>query len=243
MREADQHSGSGVLRGVNCIPNRDSVAMQLGGLVPRLARYAALQDRGCVRRAQLHAPWIALVVSVIAAVLVPAQAAELDEMVLPWSALPHSEPGPHPLIPGSPIAIGFDPSLVQWSETPAPAISTTLRSSAYGDVLFGVSVDEYQEGDSLFGDARKDVGKRYYKAILAFDQPLGFSTALSMDVLSKDQRRGLTKFQLFQIGVTHPFADRGRITVGSALFLNGNNPMNTMNPEWSPGIRLYLPFN
>jgi hypothetical protein len=178
--------------------------MQLGGLVPRLARYAALQDRGCVRRAQLHAPWIALVVSVIAAVLVPAQAAELDEMVLPWSALPPPEPGPHPLrvlvVPGSPIAIGFDPNSVQWSETPAPAISTRLWSSEYGDV--GVSVDEYPEGNSLFGDVRKDVRKRYYKAI---DQPLGFSTAISMDVLSKDKRRGLSQFQLFQIGVTHPF--------------------------------------
>jgi hypothetical protein len=178
--------------------------MQLGGLVSRLARYAALQDRGCVRRAQLHAPWIALVVSVIAAVLVPAQAAELDEMVLPWSALPPPEPGPHPLrvlvVPGSPIAIGFDPNSVQWSETPAPAISTRLWSSEYGDV--GVSVDEYPEGNSLFGDVRKDVRKRYYKAI---DQPLGFSTAISMDVLSKDKRRGLSQFQLFQIGVTHPF--------------------------------------
>jgi hypothetical protein len=215
--------------------------MQLGGLVPR---YAALQDRGW--RALFHAPWIALVVSVAAAALVPVQAAQLDEMVLPWSALPHSDPGPHTLrllsVPGTPIAIGFNTYSVQQSETPAPAISTTLRSSAYGDVLFGVSVDEYQEGDSLFGDVGRDLRKTY-KAILAFDQPLGFSTALSMDVLSKDQRRGLTKFQLFQIGVTHPFADRGRITVGSALFLNGNNPMNTMNPEWSPGIRLYLPFN
>jgi hypothetical protein len=183
--------------------------MQLGGLVPRLARYAALQDRGCVRRAQLHAPWIALVVSVIAAVLVPAQAAELDEMVLPWSALPPPEPGPHPLrvlvVPGSPIAIGFDPNSVQWSETPAPAISTRLWSSEYGDVLFGDSGDEYQEGDGLFGDDRKDVRKRYYKAILASDQPLGFSTAISIDVLSKDKRRGLSQFQLFQIGVTHPF--------------------------------------
>jgi hypothetical protein len=200
--------------------------MQLGGLVPRLARYAALQDRGCVRRAQLHAPWIALVVSVIAAVLVPAQAAELDEMVLPWSALPPPEPGPHPLrvlvVPGSPIAIGFDPNSVQWSETPAPAISTRLWSSEYGDVLFGVSVDEYQEGDSLFGDVGRDLRKTY-KAILAFDQPLGFSTALSMDILSKDKRRGLSQFQLLQIGVTHPFAGRGRITVGSALFLDGNN--------------------
>jgi hypothetical protein len=216
--------------------------------VRRLAQYAALQDCGCVRRGRFHTPWIALVVSVVAAVLVPAQAAQLDQMVLPWSALPHSDPGPQPLrlvaVPGSPIAIGFDSYSVQRSETPAPAISTRLWSSEYGDVLFGLSVDEYQEGDSLFGDVGRDPKKKKtYRAILAFDQPLGFSTAISMDVLSKDQRRGLTKFQLLQIGVTHPFADGGRITVGSALFLNGNNPMNAMNPDWSVGIRLYLPFD
>ena len=109
-------------------------------------------------------------------------------------------------VPGSPIAIGFDSYSVQRSETPAPAISTRLWSSEYGDVLFGLSVNEYQEGDSLFGDVGRDPKKKKtYRAILAFDQPLGFSTAISMDVLSKDQRRGLTKFQLFQIGVTHPF--------------------------------------
>ena len=198
----------------------------------------------------MQSPWIALVVVVVAAALVPARAAQLDQLdetSLPWSALPHSDYGSQPLrvlvVPGSPIAIGFDPYLVQRTETPAPAISTTLWSSEYGDVLLGISVDEYQEGDSLFGDDRKDVGKRYYKAILAFDQPLGFSTAISMDVLSKDKRRGLTTFQLFQLGVTHPIADKGRITVGNALFLNGNDPMNVMNPEWSLGIRLYLPFD
>ena len=94
-----------------------------------------------------------------------------------------------------------------------------------------------------FGDVGRDPKKKTYRAILAFDQPLGFSTAISMDVLSKDQRRGLTKFQLLQIGVTHPIADRGRITAGTALFLNGNNPMNIMNPEWNLGFRLYLPFD
>jgi len=197
----------------------------------------------------LQSPWIALVVVVVAMALVPAQAAQLDQLdetSLPWSTLPYSDPAPHPLrlvvVPRSPIGIGFDPYLAQRTETPAPAMSTTLWSSEVGDVLFGISTDEYQEGDSLFGDDRKDAGNRYYKAILALDQPLGFSTAISMDVLSKDKRRGLTSFQLFQIGVTRPFADRGRITVGNALFLNGNNPMNTMNPEWSLGIRLYLPF-
>jgi hypothetical protein len=207
--------------------------------------YIPIETR-CVRRGRFHAPWIGLVVSVVAAVVLPAQAAQLDEMALPWSALPHSDPGPHPLrlvaIPGSPIAIGFDPYSVQRSETPAPAISTRLWSSEYGDVLFGVSVNDYQEGDSLFGDTGRDLRKTY-KAILAFDQPLGFSTALSMDILSKDKRRGLSQFQLLQIGVTHPFAGRGRITVGSALFLDGNNPMNAMNPDWSLGIRLYLPFD
>jgi len=205
-----------------------------------------LQDCGCVGIRRFHATWIALIVSVVAAVILPAQAAQLDEMALPWSALPPSEPGPHPLrllvVPGSPIAIGFDPYSVQRSETPAPAISTRLWSSEYGDVLLGVSVNEDQEGDSLFGDAGKDPRKTY-KAILAFDQPLGFSTALSMDVLSKDKRRGLSQFQLFQIGVTHPFADRGRVTFGSAMFLNGNNPMNAVNPDWSVGVRLYLPFD
>ena len=106
----------------------------------------------------MQSPWIALVFVVVAAVPVPAQAAQLDEMSLPWAALPHSDPGPHPLrilvIPGSPIAIGFDPYMAQQTETPAPAISTTLWSSEYGDVLFGISIDEYQEGESLFGDDR-----------------------------------------------------------------------------------------
>jgi len=218
----------------------------VGALVRRLARYyAALQYCGCVRRVRFQIPWITLVVSVAAAVLAPAQAAQLDEISLPWSALPQSESVPNPLrlmvVPGSPIAIGFDPNL-QWSETPAPAISTRLWPSEYGDVLFGISVDEYSEGDSLFGDATKNTGKTY-KAILAFDQPLGFSTAISMDVLSKDKRRGLTNFQLLQVGMTHPFADGGRITFGSAMFLNGNNPTNAMNPGWSIGVRLYLPFD
>jgi hypothetical protein len=207
----------------------------------------APQHGGCISTTQLQSTWFALVVVVVAAALFPAQAAQIDDMSLQWSALPHSDPGPHSLhllvVPGSPIAIGFDSYSAQQNETPAPAISTILWSSQYSDVLFGIAVDEYQEGDSLFSDDRKDDRKRYYKAILALDQPLGFSTAISMDVLSKDKRRGLTPFQLLQIGVTHPFADRGRITVGNALFVNGNNPMNMTNPEWTLGIRLYLPFD
>ena len=75
-----------------------------------------------------------------------------------------------------------------------------------------------------------------YTPILAFDQPLGFSTALSVDVLSKDKRQGLKRFRLFQMAVTHSFAGAGNVTAGTALMPNGFKP----KPNF--GIRFYIPL-
>ncbi len=154
---------------------------------------------------------------------------------LPWAALPGSSPGSRPIYLAVPRLFApaeTGPYPAPWDEEATrAAIGTTLWSSEYGDLLVGVSVEEEEEEDPLLGNIRKR-----YSAVFALDQPLGFSTALIVDVLSKEKRRGQKRFKLFQIAVTHPFAEDGNVTAGGALLLDG------LDPELNVGIRLYLPL-
>jgi hypothetical protein len=120
----------------------------------------------------------------------PAQAADIEDVAalpsLPWSALPpQPKEHPHPLylvIPRLPIAVQSDPSLNALSdEGTTTAVGTTLWSSDYGDARLGISIGEVED-DHPIGE-----NERRYTAIFAFDQPLGFSTALSVDVLFQRQ--------------------------------------------------------
>jgi hypothetical protein len=168
-----------------------------------------------------------------------AQAAEIEEMplpALPWSALPGPQPGVHPLkldFPRIPIdAEGYDfaPSDPVLDQS---AIGTTLWSGDSGSLSIGFSINqEVDKGDRMWGLLRKR-----YTAVFAFDQPLGFSTALVVDVLSKDKRRGQKEFKILQIAVSRPFAEGGNLTAGTALMLDG------LNPDLTIGVRLFLPLN
>jgi hypothetical protein len=175
----------------------------------------------------------------------PAQGAQLQEMALlelPWSALPPSSGGVKPVqlvVPRLSLVSESDPTLEQWSEEPAaPAVGTALWSGDKGSLLVGFSVDEkrndddYEPGDRLFGDLRKR-----YTAIFSFDQPLGFQTALIVDVLSKNKKRGQREFKIFQIAVSHPFGETGNVTAGTAVLLDG------LKPELNMGIRIFMPLN
>jgi hypothetical protein len=168
----------------------------------------------------------------------PAQAADIEDLAavpsLPWSALPTTaEEHSHPLylvVPRLPIAVQSDPSLNALSdEGTTTAVGTTLWSSDYGDARLGISIGEVED-DHPIGENRKR-----YTAIFAFDQPLGFSTALSVDVLSKDKRRGPKQFRLLQIGISHP-VETGTLAAGTSVVLNG------FKPELNFGIRFFIPF-
>jgi hypothetical protein len=187
---------------------------------------------------------LSLLVSVaVASALSPAQAAELEDasfLDLPWSALPNSGHGVKRLelsIPRLPLAAEADPGLEEFANEPVTAaIGTTLWSGDNGSVVFGFALDQedesdYEPSDRLFGDLRKR-----YTAVFAFDQPLGFSTALIIDVLSKDKRRGQREFKVFQIAVSRPFGDDGSLSAGTAVLLDG------LKPELNIGVRLYLPL-
>ena len=168
-----------------------------------------------------------------------AQAAQIEETpipVLPWSALPGPQPGAHPLrldFPRLPIEVdGYDFASSDL-DGEQPAIGATLWSGDSGSLSIGFSVDqEVDKGDRLWGLLRKR-----YTAVFAFDQPLGFSTALIVDVLSKDKRRGQKEFKILQVAVSRPLADGGNVTAGTALMLDG------LKPELSIGVRLFLPLN
>jgi hypothetical protein len=215
--------------------------MRVGGMVILGAARGAPESRG--RRPGRPCPWAWLLFVALAASAAPAPAAELEGMaadVLPWSALPGTHPGARPLqlaIPRIPIVAEADPYLADWSaEPPQPAIAAALWSSENGSVVLGFAIDQEQDnddqpGDRLFGDLRKR-----YTAVFAFDQPLGFSTALIVDVLSKDKRRGQREFKVLQIAVSRPFGEDGSLSAGSALVLNG------LKPELNIGIRLFLPL-
>jgi hypothetical protein len=195
---------------------------------------------GATRRAEIADRWPRLVL--LASLMMAcsaAQAAEFEEVSLPslpWSALPDAKPGAHPLkldFPRIPVeAEGYDfapsdPILDQ------SAIGTTLWSGDSGSLSIGFSINqEVDKNDRMWGLLRKR-----YTAVFAFDQPLGFSTALIVDVLSKDKRRGQKEFKILQVAVSRPFADGGNLTAGTALMLDG------LNPELTIGVRLFLPLN
>jgi len=214
--------------------------MQLGGLEYSFkGAHCTARMLGARPKPDTRWAWVLLVACWFTPFFVPAHADDLEDLTalpsLPWSALPDTAKNQHPLflvVPRLPIALGADPSLDQWNdELSTKGVGTTLWSSEYGDARLGFSVGEV-ESDHPFGEDRKR-----YTAIVAFDQPLGFSTALTVDVLSKDKRRGLRKFKLFQVALTHPVADTGNVTAGSVLMLNG------LKPEVNFGVRLYLPFS
>jgi hypothetical protein len=193
-----------------------------------------------------RAPAWSLILALVAAIGVtaPATGAEIQEVALvelPWSALPSSDAGVKPaqlVVPRLPLVSESDPMIEQWASQPAtPAVGTTLWYADSGSLLVGFSVDEkrddddYEAGDRLFGDLRKR-----YTAIFSFDQPMGFQTALIVDVLSKNKKRGQRDFKIFQIAVSHPFGESGNVTAGTALLLDG------LKPELNIGIRLFMPL-
>ena len=103
--------------------------------------------------------------------------------------------------------------------------------------MFGLALDQekksdYEPSDRLFGDLRKR-----YTAVFKFDQPLGFSTSLIVDVLSKDKARGQREFKVLQLAVTRPLGDDGSLSAGTAVVLDG------LKPELNIGFRLFLPLN
>jgi hypothetical protein len=178
------------------------------------------------------------------AAAIPSHAAQLEDAAfvdLPWSALPGSTAGLKPLelsIPRVPLVSDADPAREEWvSEPVTTAIGTTLWSGERGTLVFGFALDQeeesdYEPSDRLFGDLRKR-----YTAVFAFDQPLGFSTSLIFDVLSKDKRRGQREFKVLQIAVSRPFGDDGSLSAGTAVILNG------LKPELNIGVRFFLPLD
>jgi hypothetical protein len=217
--------------------------MRLGGLVFFGALRGAVSES---RSIETGLPvWVFIFILVAAAgTALPARGAQLQEVALlqlPWSALPPPHGGVKPVqlvIPRLPLMSESDPSLEEWTDEPAaPAVGTTLWYGESGSLLVGFSVDEkrndddYEPGDRLFGDLRKR-----YTAIFSFDQPLGFQTALIVDVLSKNKKRGQKEFKIFQIAVSHPFGQSGNVTAGTALLLDG------LKPELNIGIRLFMPL-
>jgi hypothetical protein len=211
--------------------------MQLGGLASFLTGACCTATRlgrrrrlgRCAAGALLFAWWVGPIA---------AQAADIEDLAalpsLPWSALPTTaEEHPHPLylvIPRLPIAVQSDPSLNALSdEGTTTAVGTTLWSSDNGDARLGISIGEVED-DHPIGEKPKR-----YTAIFAFDQPLGFSTALSVDVLSKDKRRGPKQFRLLQVAISHPL-EEGTLAAGSSVVLNG------FKPELNFGIRFFIPF-
>ena len=161
---------------------------------------------------------------------------------LPWSVLPGATPGARPLqfsIARLPVATGDEGSaLEEWAGEPiTTGIGTTLWAGDRGTLVFGLALDQekksdYEPSDRLFGDLRKR-----YTAVFKFDQPLGFSTSLIVDVLSKDKARGQREFKVLQLAVTRPLGDDGSLSAGTAVVLDG------LKPELNIGFRLFLPLN
>ena len=215
--------------------------MRLGVLVfIDAARCSAISR--CTHVAGLSAAFAGLVVLATLSALGPARAAQLEQAPpdLPWSALPVATAEGRPLqlaVPRIPIFTDDVPQLADWNSGPAsPGIGTALWSSESGAVVVGFSVDQekeedYRPEDRMFGDLRKR-----YTAVFAFDQPLGFSTALIVDVLSKDKKRGQREFKILQVAVSRPFGEGGSLSGGTALLLDG------LKPELNIGLRLFLPL-
>jgi hypothetical protein len=183
-----------------------------------------------------------LAVLALLSALGPARAAQLEQAPpdLPWSALPVATDEGHPLqlvVPRLPIFTEGDPRLADWNSDPVTTgMGTALWASDSGSVVLGFSVDQekeedYRPEDRMFGDLRKR-----YTAVFAFDQPLGFSTALIVDVLSKDKKRGQREFKILQVAVSRPFGEGGSLSGGTALLLDG------LKPELNIGFRLFLPL-
>jgi hypothetical protein len=185
-----------------------------------------------------------LALAALAASTAPAQAGALQDETyvdLPWSVLPGAAPGAKPLqlsIARLPVATDEDPVFEEWAGEPVTTgIGTTLWAGDRGTLVFGFALDQekesdYEPSDRLFGDLRKR-----YTAVFKFDQPLGFSTALIIDVLSKDKRRGQREFKVLQIAVTRPLGDDGSLSAGTTVVLDG------LKPELNIGFRLFLPLN
>ncbi|HXV25921.1 MAG TPA: hypothetical protein VED46_16905 [Alphaproteobacteria bacterium] len=159
---------------------------------------------------------------------------------LPWSALPARQIGARPLqlsVPRIPLALDDDLYFSdQTVDETMTAVGTTLWSSVDSSLTFGLAVNERSEEedwepqDKLFGKLRR------YSAVFAYDQLLGFRTMLIIDLISKDKRRGLRQFKIFQAAFSRPIGEGGSLTAGSALLLNG------LDPELNVGIRFYLPL-
>jgi hypothetical protein len=198
-----------------------------------------------VRAARLCNQLIGALLTAMAVVWagVPSHAAQLQDTAfldLPWSSLPGSKPGGKPLllaVPRLPLATEADPVLEEFASEPfTPAIGTTLWAGDRGTLVFGFSLDQeeesdYDPSDRLFGDLRKR-----YTAVFAFDQPLGFSTSLIFDVLSKDKRRGQREFKVLQLAISRPFGEDGSLSAGTAVILDG------LKPELNIGVRLFVPL-
>ena len=209
--------------------------MRLGVLVTCYRRPCGVETACRDKTHKKRAAWLILFAAVVLAAA-QSEAAEFEEVPeLPWSALPGPKPGAHLLLTVPRIPLGAEDtefSGSQWSAEP-PAIGTTLWSGEVGTLSVGFAVDqEVDKGDRMWGLLRKR-----YTAVFAFDQPLGFSTALVVDVLSKDKRRGQKEFRILQVAISRPLAEGGSLTAGSAVVLEG------FKPELNIGIRLFLPLN
>lgn len=211
-------------RGYSCVARR--LAKTLGG--PRLV---------------ISRPWAVLVVlALLPMIAAPVRAADLaDEALssLPWAALPPAQTSATPArlaLPPISLVLDFDPYLTGGEKEPAiAAAGATLWSSEDGSLTLGFALDQIYQEDHLPEDKLFGVLRKRYRAIFTMDQPIGFRTAVIIDVLSKDKRRGQRQFRIFQAAISRPVGD-GNLTAGSAVLLSG------LNPELNLGIRFFLPL-